>query len=303
MQARLLFLSVVLAVGLVGGGCRDNGAGTGSDGGTDMDGGGGHDAGGDGGGLDGGGGPDADGGGEEATGCDVAAQRGCDAGALCLRGLTEDGGQGNVCFPGECDLVKQDCPSGNKCTYVLEGSVTRRRCVSEVSGAVGEGSACETQLTPGGGFYDTCKAGLYCTDRRGTDGSTAFTCQRFCYGAAQCTAPRECSDTLRFTGSSELPRVCGEPGPTCDLLAQGCGGTLGCYPSTRSTAVCVTAGAGTEGAACTYSNDCGVGSVCVKGGSGQVCRRLCRSPSGSPTCASGQCEPLQDFPGVGACLP
>jgi hypothetical protein len=225
-----------------------------------------------------------DGGVEPDAGCDVAQQLGCDAGALCLRGQL-DGGQGNVCFSGECDLVAQNCPAGKKCTYVHQGNTTSRRCVEDQP--VGEGGTCGSETTPAGDVYDTCKAGLYCTDQAQQDGSTSFTCRRFCYGGAQCTAPQDCVEVLRFTGSAELPRVCGEPGPGCDALAQGC----------------VTAGTVRDGTRCTYANDCLPGSACVKDGTRQVCRPLCRFPSGSPGCASGHCESLRDFANVGACLP
>ena len=301
MRVNSLLLGAVLLMAVVTGACRkDTGEGTeDAGGGTDAsvptrDGG--TDAGGDGENPDSG-----EDGGPGTSVCNVALQRGCDAGALCLRGLEDGGGQANRCFPGECDLVAQDCPTGNKCTYVRQDNVTRRRCVP--AGAAAEGAACESQGTATGEFYDTCARGLYCTDRRASDGSTTFSCQRFCYASSQCAAPRECVDVLGFTGSQELPRVCGEAGPTCDLLTQGCGGTLGCYPSSRTGAVCVAAGSVTDGAACTYSNDCRAGSACVREGAGQVCRRLCRSPSGAPACPSGRCEPLQDFPNVGACVP
>lgn len=292
MRANVLLLSGLLVVGMVASGCRNGNTG-GNDAGV----------------ADGGGGPDGgdagptgqeDGGGT-ASGCDVARQQGCDAGTVCLRGVLEDGGQGNRCFPGECDPVAQDCPSGNKCTYVRQGSATIRRCVPD--GTDTEGSACQSTVTPEGDFYDTCKAGLYCTDHPAPDGGLAFTCERFCHGGEQCTAPRDCTEVLRFMGSDELPRVCGEAGPVCDLLAQGCASPLGCYPSPSSGPVCVTAGAVEDGAACTYSNDCRPGSACVKNGEGLACRRLCRSPSGEPGCTSGRCEPLRDFTGVGACVP
>ncbi|MGZ3459329.1 MAG: hypothetical protein ACXU86_12600 [Archangium sp.] len=282
-------MSSVLVVGLMSGACHNGNTGGSDSGATDSGGDGGTPPGGDG------------GGGEVDSGCDVARQQGCDAGSLCLRGVLEDGGQSNLCFPGECDLVAQDCPSGNKCTYVRQGSATIRRCVPD--GTVAEGAACQSTATPEGDFYDTCKAGLYCTDESAPDGGTSFTCQKFCYGSEQCTAPRDCIEVLRFAGSNELPRVCGEAGPGCDLLAQGCASSLGCYPSPKSGPVCVTAGAVTDGSACTYSNDCRPGSACVKESTGLVCRPLCRAPSGEPGCASGHCEPLQDFSGVGACVP
>ncbi|PTL85157.1 hypothetical protein DAT35_00025 [Vitiosangium sp. GDMCC 1.1324] len=289
-------MSSVLVVGLMAGACRNGrGPGTGATGDA------GSDAGKTNSGEDGGGGtPDADGGGT-VSGCDVARQRGCDAGALCLRGLQEGGGQGNRCFPGGCDLVAQDCPSGSKCTYVRQGDVTARRCVPD--GTVAEGGACASTATPSGDFYDTCKAGLYCTDQKAPGGGTVFTCQKFCYGSEQCTAPRDCIEVLRFTGSDELPRVCGEAGPKCDPLAQGCASPRGCYPSPGSGPVCATAGTAEDGAPCTYSNDCRPGSACVKDGAALTCRRLCRAPSGEPGCASGHCEPLLGSTGVGACVP
>ncbi|QRK05470.1 hypothetical protein JQX13_35645 [Archangium violaceum] len=286
-------MSSVLVVGLMVGACR-NGNGNTGDAGSDS--------GLSNGGRDGGGGTTPDGaGGETPQVCDVARQQGCAADELCLRGLLEGGGQGNRCFPGECDLVAQNCPAGNKCTYVRQGSETTRRCVPD--GTVTEGGACESTTQPGGDiFYDTCKAGLYCTDQTGPDGGTTFTCQKFCYGNEQCTAPRACVEVLRFTGSDELPRVCGEAGSGCDPLAQGCASSLGCYPTPGSGAVCVTAGTVEDGSPCAYSNDCKPGSACVKDGAGLVCRKLCRAPSGEPGCASGRCEPLQDFAGVGACV-
>lgn len=288
MRANLLLLSSVLIVGgVLVSGCRDGHGGSGNDSGV-------ADAGPDGGGGDGGG-PDA---GE--PGCDVARQQGCDAGSLCLRSVASEGGQGGRCFPGECDPVAQDCPSGQKCTYVRQGDVASRRCVPD--GTVTEGGACVSTTTPEGEFHDTCKAGLYCVDQPASDGGTAFACSRFCHGSEQCTAPRDCVEVLRFNGSDELPRVCGEPGPKCDPLAQNCASALGCYPSPQSGPVCVTAGSLEDGSPCTYSNDCRPGSACVKDGAGLVCRRLCRSPSGEPACATGHCEPLQDFPGVGACV-
>lgn len=284
----LLFRSVLIIGGLLASGCRDGNGGSGNDSGV-------VDAGQDGGEGDGGGGQDA---GE--TGCDVARQQGCDAGALCLRSLPPEGGQGNRCFPGECDPVAQDCPSGKKCTYVRQGDVTSRRCVPDET--VTEGGACQSTVTPEGGFHDTCKAGLYCVDQPTPDGGTPFACARFCHGSEQCTAPRDCVEVLRFAGSEELPRVCGEPGPGCAPLAQDCASTLGCYPSPQSGAVCVTAGTLEDGALCAYSNDCQPGSACVREGEALVCRRLCRSPSGEPGCAEGHCEPLRDFTGVGACV-
>ncbi|WP_245919297.1 hypothetical protein [Melittangium boletus] len=234
----------------------------------------------------------------------MARQRGCATGEACMRGQLEDGGQGNVCFAGECDVVAQNCAAGSRCTYVSQGNVTSRRCVPASTGTVDEGGNCQSIATTEGDFYDTCKAGLACTASPTSGGGTApYTCKRFCHGGDQCAAPSDCVEVMHFTGSNELPRVCGAPGASCDVLTQGCTSPLGCYPSPKSGSVCVTAGTLADGQPCTYSNDCGPGSACVKDGVGLVCREMCRAPSGSPACSSGRCEPLQDFPGVGVCVP
>jgi hypothetical protein len=235
------------------------------------------------------------------AGCDVAEQWGCDAGSLCLPGLLPDGGPGNRCFPGECDPVARDCPEGDKCAYVRQGFARARRCVPE--GTVREGGACQGTVTREGDFHDTCQRGLHCTDQPAADGGVDFVCRRFCHADARCAAPQECIEVLRFAGSEELPRVCGMPGPECGLPRQDCGSGLGCYPTSRSGSVCVTAGTHEEGAPCAYSNDCQPGSACVRGEAGRECRRLCRYPSGEPACAQERCEPLQGFTDTGACVP
>lgn len=291
MRADLFVCSGVLIVGLMAA-CRGDvltpDAGTGADSGVFRDG-----------GTSDGGNPDP---GRE-TDCDVAAQTGCEVGAVCLRGVLADGGLGNLCFSGECDPVAQNCPEGNRCAYVRHDHVTSRRCIPASTGTVAEGGACQSVATAEGDFYDTCAPGLSCTDRSTSSGATTFTCQRLCHGGEQCTAPRDCIDVLRFEGSNERPRVCGTPGSACDVLARDCTDSRGCYPSPRSGGVCVTAGTLAEGQPCAYVNDCQEGSACVKNGTGLVCRRLCRAPSGSPGCDSGQtCQPLQDHPGVGVCV-
>ncbi len=247
--------------------------------------------------------PGEDGGleGGATAGCDVVAQQGCDAGVLCLGGMLADGGTGNQCFPGECDPVAQDCPEGSKCAYMRQGSATERRCVPE--GTVEEGGACQSTATPEGDFYDTCRAGLHCTDQPGEDGGVVFFCRRFCHEDARCTALQACVEVLRFQGSEELPRVCGEPEPRCDLLSRDCASPRGCYPTPSSGAVCVTAGTMEDGTPCTYSNDCQPGSACVRGGAGLECRRLCRYPTGAPGCTQGHCEPLRGYTDTGACVP
>lgn len=270
------------------------------------------DAGADGGQLPDGGGtpPDAGDAGTDGGGyvsdftCDVGRQQGCATGESCLYTPLADGGTGSRCFAGACDVVRQDCASGQRCTYVLENGMRARACVDE--GTSGEGEPCSLSGTSATRTFDTCKKGLYCVDTPGPDGGTSFVCQRFCDDASQCTAPQECNEVLRLTDTQELPLACGAAAPRCDLLAQDCASPLGCYPSTsRGAAVCAGSGSAGDGMGCDFSNQCTRGSACVGASStARACRKLCKLPSGEPSCPSGTtCQALADYPGVGACVP
>jgi hypothetical protein len=314
MRARFIVMCGALMLGcLVASGCDEDAPRNEPDASTQEDAGtSGPDAGDGGGtGADGGGtAPDAgvDGGMDAGSrvsdfNCDVSQQQGCDAGASCHYTDLTDGGTGSRCFAAPCDVVRQDCPSGQRCTYVLANTVRTRACVED--GTSAEGDPCSLAGTSSTQSYDTCAKGLYCLDTALTDGGTAFQCQRFCHDSAQCTAPRECNEVLRLSGTQELPFVCGAPSARCDLLAQDCAGPLACYPSrSRGTAVCSGAGGLGEGAPCEFSDQCARGSACVGPEATRVCRTLCRHPSGEPSCPTGRtCQPLAAYPGVGACVP
>lgn len=233
--------------------------------------------------------------------CDVNRQQGCESGASCLYAELPDGGTGSRCFPGACDVVRQDCASGQRCTYVLANGAYSRACVAE--GSSGEGEPCSLAGTSQ--TFDTCRKGLYCADARLADGGATFQCRRFCHDTAQCTAPGECNEVLRLAGTQELPLACGAPSPRCDLLTQDCASPLSCYPSaTAGAAVCAGSGGRGNGEPCEFSNQCTRGSACVGPSTARVCRPLCRHPGGTPACATGTtCQGLADYPGVGACVP
>ncbi|XXF80685.1 hypothetical protein P2318_13305 [Myxococcaceae bacterium GXIMD 01537] len=233
----------------------------------------------------------------------MTQQQGCDAGASCLYAALPGGVTGSRCFEATCDVVRQDCPAGQRCTYVLSNGVRSRQCVQE--GVSEEGDPCSLAGTSPAQTFDTCKKGLYCVDRPAGDAGTTFVCQRFCHATTQCSAPQECNEVLRLSDTEELPLACGAASTRCDLLAQDCADPLACYPSaSRGTAVCAGAGALAEGATCDFSNQCAKGSACVGTGSERACRKVCRHPTGEPGCPSGTtCQPLAAFTGMGACVP
>ncbi len=294
MRARLVMLTGTLVLALWAVGCDDENKGPGptpvDDAGVGTDP--------DGGGTPGDGGRDAGPGGTDFA-CNVARQEGCASGQSCHFADLADGGTGSRCFTAECDVVRQDCADGQRCTYVGQGGATQHRCVED--GTVEEGSPCNLAPNDGGLTYDTCQRGLFCKDERAADGGTAFFCRKLCHATPQCGASGECNTVVRLEGSTELPLVCGPPSARCDPFGQDCTSPLSCYPST-SGPVCAGSGTRREGEACDFSNQCAPGSTCVNAGSGLTCRPLCQ-PGGTPACTTGTCRALDGNPGVGACVP
>ncbi|MFY1827199.1 hypothetical protein ACN47A_14865 [Myxococcus fulvus] len=246
-----------------------------------------------------GGGGTGDGGPSPDFACNVARQEGCGTGQSCHFADLSGGKTGSRCFAAACDVVLQNCAQGQRCTYVSTSAVTERRCVE--AGTVAEGGRCTLSPTDGGPEFDTCAAGLFCKDERQDDGGVGFFCRRLCHTSSQCTDSRECNTVLRLAGTSELPLLCGPRSQACDPFAQGCAAPLSCYPSS-SGPVCAGSGTRATGESCDFSNQCAPGSACVNTGQGLNCRPLCR-PSSSPACSAGTCRPLNDNPGVGACIP
>ncbi|NTX01760.1 hypothetical protein [Myxococcus sp. CA040A] len=288
MRAWLAVLTGTLFLALLAPGCDDDDnkpAPNGEDSGVPGDP--------DGGGHPGDGGPSPD------FACNVARQEGCGTGQSCHFADLGSGRTGSRCFAAACDVVQQNCAQGQRCTYVSAGATTERRCVE--AGASAEGARCTLAPTDGGVEYDTCAAGLFCKDERQDDGGTGFFCRRLCHATTQCGDAGECNTVLRLAGTSELPLLCGPRSQACDPFAQGCTAPLSCYPAS-SGPVCAGSGTRGTGETCDFSNQCAPGSACVNTGRGLNCRPLCR-PSGTPACTAGTCRPLNDNPGVGACIP
>lgn len=88
----------------------------------------------------------------------------------------------------------------------------------------------------------------------------------------------------------------------CDVIAQDCGGTNGCYFASTSAGappmtLCAAAGTGADGDACTAIENCQPGLFCDP--IDDVCRHYCCM--GTP-CPSGQiCIPIAEAAGIGTC--
>jgi hypothetical protein len=86
---------------------------------------------------------------------------------------------------------------------------------------------------------------------------------------------------------------------TCDLLMQGCGPQMGCYPSAAGVGRCSPTDPGfAEGIQCFEASNCAAGLTCA----GNLCTPLCSTVQ--PACAGGKrCVALPASEGVGYCLP
>jgi hypothetical protein len=191
-----------------------------------------------------------------------------------------------------CSMDNQAaCGPGNKCGFVLENTSTGHgtfQCVPD--GGRGEGAEC--YLPSSFGDYDSCTRGLVCWDGA---------CQEYCDDQSDCGAGERCA---AFSAADPYS-ACAE---TCDLLAQNCPATKGCFPWSQSDAICVTAG--NNFASCTYDDDCSRGELCIPDDIGRSCAPICdysRYPNQqAPQCSYDQvCVSLANngpvYSGVGVC--
>jgi hypothetical protein len=190
--------------------------------------------------------------------------------------------EGEFCSPdGQClpcdPVANTMCPEGMACTY--ESGATKPSCVEAGTQQIGE---------PCGGV-DTCAEGV-CIEITGSGEGP------MCYGV--CDTNDDCGEGVLCMTLGGVPyKLCGgastmdEP---CNLLDQDC--TVegdGCYFS-GTAAICMSAGEGLEGSACSgQPNDCAAGLTCVSvSGGGWICLKFCTKAPGVPD----GCDVEGDFP-------
>jgi hypothetical protein len=222
-----------------------------------------------------------------------------------------------VPLPGECDLIAQDCPEGQKCMPVslddeYGNESARCRPLTRDPGALGE--RCEVLGNSGDGL-DTCPAGQFCwrpdlADAHGT-------CLALCaVDDPACPAPEfECQPD-----PSGIARYCVRP---CDPVAQDCPDAGVCVPNygtTDGTFMCLDDASGAEGQlfdGCDGLNTCDPGLLCGSssmiaecGGDpeGQCCVPWCDldvqpdpCPGDSLTCFAWSGQPPPGLEHVGLC--
>jgi len=198
-------------------------------------------------------------------------------------GAGDGGGPGpctTTALTGDCDIVKQDCPSGKECVVAQtsDGGVTST-CQNNGNGTIPEGYAC----TPSGS--NPCVSGLECIQNR---------CAKHC-----CLNDDSYCGTSHpegFAGHCDLNVVDNNNNPmyaTCTYSSvcqpfdiQKCGTDQTCLIKDNSgTAACVAIfgvdGGLAEKASCTAANACGDGMYCLsKADGGSACTWVCYSGGG-----------------------
>ncbi|HZS37783.1 MAG TPA: hypothetical protein VFF06_13190 [Polyangia bacterium] len=195
-----------------------------------------------------------------------------------------------------CDLLKQDCPSGNKCVAVNMMMMTSFQCVP-LAGMVTDGQPCMRGMN---GMPDDCNAGLTCTTR----GSTTMNplCRKLCGADSDCDAGQKCTVL-----SNRTPTV-GVCIPSCTPFGTDCSGGLTCATTAveigstmqNPKIVFTCRGVGTTPAfgQCMRSTDCVADTACDQGG---TCEPLCDDSHQCPTNPNADAGALSCMP-IGSTL-
>lgn len=243
-------------------------------------------------GCDGGGGNGVDGGGmreDGSVGVDSGPRP--DSGMVGADGGRDSGGGGvRMCRPpgSECDLLRQDCPAGGACRYLIMMMGEEPRGLCEPAGTATAGMPCTRD-----GSGDTCAEGTICDPESNR-------CRQYCCDGnnADCPIGQFC---LGGPGSVSFCRE----GDACNAVdGSGCPEGQFCYLAGEELA-CFTSRGVAEGASCMFLNDCVAGHACVGDPGAGACRKLCTlgSTADCPNPDTYQCQPLSDVMGIGVCIP
>jgi len=206
-----------------------------------------------------------------------------------------------------CDVFANNCAFGMRC-YPFGPATSDGQCF--VPGSRSAGDPC---VEPPFGEPESCGLGLVCV-AESEDDPTGI-CYQLCETDLSCPSSQIChAITEPSSGLTADWGLCTAPPPPpppvpCDALAQDCSAATDlCAPVDIGSNVCVPAGSGADGSACTQASDCSEGLACVAyaGASPQItywtllqayidrgggtCKTLCAP---GPACAGGQsCDPI-----------
>jgi len=213
--------------------------------------------------------------------------------------LTAPDGNG-VAF--ECDVFRQDCPLGEKCTHWASDGGPRRngtKCVPVVDDPAGAGEPCHVEGSPTSGLDDCDRRSMcFYVDPETLEG----TCTPFCAGDEadpQCDRGRFCP----LLADSALALCL----PLCKPHQQDCPAGQACQPI-KGEWVCyldLSGDAGAYGDSCLSIMQCDPGLACMDGGAfpwdacGDIacCTEICDldDPAGDLQC-TGAAEGMTCLP-------
>ncbi len=214
--------------------------------------------------------------------CDTACGSSDEAGGF-IYAAPDGGNSGTI----ECDVFKQDCAPGEKCTAWAEGgggAWNGTKCVP-VTGDKVPGDECKAE-DGGASGIDNCEAGAMCWD---VDAMDMGICVALCKGtpdAPICDGNFSCAIVNEGVLNICLPR--------CDPLLQDCPGDDLCLPIGDGF-ICVLDASGDMGKTndpCEFANACDKGLVCLN------------TASASSACMPGSqgcCQPFCNFTAMDPC--
>jgi hypothetical protein len=189
-----------------------------------------------------------------------------------------------------CDVIRQDCGAGFKCTLFQTGgganASIEATCEPSSGSAAAEAPCTRTNNQLGD---DDCAPGGFCSNV-GWPGSLAAPmrhCNPLCHGDSDCPTLQRC---VRLS-TDGLSGFCVKP---CDLFSGTCGTGMSCtsivpdIDGTRSMpddfVTCESTGAGQPGDTCTTGTDCAADLICDA--QSNSCAQLC-DDSGQHPCPAG----------------
>jgi hypothetical protein len=213
------------------------------------------------------------------------------------------GGGGIACpveytnISGPCDLLQQDCPTGNSCVPQGAGATGTTAC-TPAGGLADQGEPCSS--------HEDCQDGLHCMLDR---------CTAFCCPATDEPCLHGCDLQVDY-GAGAYAMVCSTEVGSC-LFQDMCPEGTDCHISDANAGLTVcdqpSATSSPEGGPCQFRNDCGDSQTCNQSPPDDgICRHLCDVANWQGLQpALGGCLPgrtcneimLPAFPGVGICLP
>lgn len=200
-----------------------------------------------------------------------------------------------------CNVVKQDCPSGQKCVPKVQGAnqmVVGSGCVP--NGTVAESQACMITSKNSALLADNCVAGTVCDN---SGGDSTLHCRKFCDTMTACSgAGLKCAAVYTTSWGLCVPS-CTPFGTDCPS-GNDCSTTFDAVSTTANSGVfvCKTTGTGKLFDMCGSDTDCGANLACVGPRCSPVCdsTHACAQPMDDGGTIS--CQSYANLPnGAGVC--